>query len=102
MGESQSAGRLKSKDTVGRKEIAKALKMKEDAMSKKGLGYVAANGSNIENYGEKSIAGHTESGDGMIMKTQRADVKKVLGSVNKLPVRATRKRPGCSTRKARA
>ncbi len=40
-------------DTVGPKEIAKAFKMNENAMSKKGLGHLAANGSKIKNYGEK-------------------------------------------------
>ncbi len=42
--------------------------MKEDAMSKKGLGYVAADGSKIENDGGERIKGYTEAGDGMIMK----------------------------------
>ena len=73
-------------DTVGLKEIAKALTMKENVMSKKGLGYVAANGSKIRNFGEKRIVGYTEAGDGMSMKIQRADVKKVLGSVRKMNV----------------
>ena len=40
-------------DTVGPKEIAKAFEMKETEMSKRGIGYVAANGSSIKNYGEK-------------------------------------------------
>ncbi len=67
MGEGQSARGLRI-DTVGPKEIAKAFKMRENAMSKRGLGYVAANGSKIKNYGEKRIVGYTESEDGMSMK----------------------------------
>ncbi len=38
-------------DTVGPTEVARALKMKETVMSKKGIGYLAANRSSIENYG---------------------------------------------------
>ncbi len=51
-------------DTVGPREIAKALKVKETAMSKKGLGYVAANGSKAKNNGEETIVGHAESETG--------------------------------------
>ncbi len=60
--------------TVGPKEIAKALKMKANAKSNKDLGYVAANGSKIKNYGERRIVGHAESGDRVSVKTQRADI----------------------------
>ncbi len=42
-------------DTVGPKEIAKAIVVKETAMSKGGIGYVAANGGSIKNYGEKKL-----------------------------------------------
>ncbi len=56
--------------------------MKEIVMLKTGLGYVAANGSKIKNYGKK--VGHAESGDGMNMKSQQAHVKKLLGSVHKM------------------
>ncbi len=44
-------------DAVGPKEIAEALAMKEKAMSKKGLGHVAANGSKIRNCGEERTVG---------------------------------------------
>ncbi len=37
--------------TVGPKDVAKACKMKEMVMSQKGVGYVVANRSNINNYG---------------------------------------------------
>ncbi len=53
-------------------------------MSKKGIGCVAANGSSNKNYGENKVIGHTESGDGVSIKIQRADVKKALVSVHKV------------------
>ena len=53
-------------------------------MSRKGVGYVAANGSPIKNFGEKRIVGYTKEGEGIAMKIQRADVQKVLGSVRKM------------------
>ncbi len=45
-------------DTVGPKDVARAFKMKATVMSKKCMGCVAANGSSIENYGEKKLIGH--------------------------------------------
>ena len=71
-------------DTVGPKGIARAFDMKETVMSKKGIGYVAANGSSIKNYGEKRIAGYTDDGESVSMKIQCADVKKALCSVHKM------------------
>ena len=71
-------------DTVGPKEIAGAFDMKETVMSKKGIGFVAANGSSIKNYGEKRIAGYTDDGEGVSLKIQCADVRSVLGSVHKM------------------
>ncbi len=38
-------------DAVAPKEIASALEGKETEMSKRGTGYVAANGGSIKNYG---------------------------------------------------
>ena len=58
--------------------------MKETVMSKKGVGFIAANGSGIQNSGEKKNVGYTESGEGFGMKIQCAEVKKVLGSVHKM------------------
>jgi hypothetical protein len=71
-------------EKVGPKEIPNAFTMKENVMSRNGSGYVAANGTKIRNYGEKRIDGHTEAGGGMSMRIQRADGKKVLGSVHKM------------------
>ena len=69
-------------DTVGPRGVAKALAMKETMMSKKGLGFVAANGSSIKNYGEKRVVGYTEDGEGVSLKITCAEVDKVLGSVH--------------------
>ena len=55
-------------DTVGPKEIARAFEMKETEMSKRGIGYVAANGSSIKNYGEKKIVGYTDDGESVSMR----------------------------------
>ena len=70
-------------DTVGPKEMARAFEMKETEMSRRGIGFVAANGSGIKNYGEKKIVGYTDDGEGVSMRVQCADVKKVLCSVHK-------------------
>ncbi len=58
--------------------------MRETEMSRKGIGFVAANGSSIQNYGEKMIIGHTDDGGAVSMKVQCADVKKILCSVHKM------------------
>ncbi len=71
-------------DTVGQKEIPKAFEMKETMMSKRGIGFAAANGSGIKNYGEKRIIGYTENGEEVSLRIQCADVKKVLGLVHKM------------------
>ncbi len=73
-----------ARDTVGPKAIAKAFEMKGTAMSRRGVGFVAANGSGITNYGETNIVGYTENGEGAALRIQCADVKKVLGSVLKM------------------
>ncbi len=73
--------------------IAKAFET-ETAVSKRGVRFVTASGSGIENYGEKKIIGHTEDGEGVTVRTQSADAKKVLGSVRKMNMggRRTRRR----------
>ncbi len=73
-------------DTVGPKYMAGAFKMKETEMSRKGIGFVAANGRGIKNYGEKMIVGYTGDGGAVSMKVQCADVKKVLCLVHKMNV----------------
>ncbi len=60
--------------------------MKGTMTSRRGVGYVTANGSSIENYGEKNIVGLTDDGEAASMWVQRADSKKAL----RLAVRKTR------------
>ncbi len=69
---------------LGPQALATAFEMKEAVMSRKGVGYVAANGCNIKNYGEKEIWGYTDDGEGVVLRMQRADVKKVLGSAHEI------------------
>ncbi len=45
---------------MGPKAIAKAFEMKEATVPKRGIGYVAASGSCIRNYGEKEIVEYTD------------------------------------------
>ncbi len=71
-------------ETVGPKEIAKAFEMKETEMSKRGRGHVAANGSSIDNYGEKKIVGSAYDGESVSMRAQCADVKKMPCSVHRM------------------
>jgi hypothetical protein len=39
--------------------------------------------SSVENYVEKRVTGHTETGEGVSTKIRRADVEKVSGSVRR-------------------
>ncbi len=71
MGEDMGASRFKNDRD---KEIAEAFKMQENAMSKKGMSYGAANGSRVNRYGEKKAVGYTDSGEGGSVKIQLVDV----------------------------
>ncbi len=71
-------------DTVGPKETAKACEMKEMARSKRGIGFVAAKGSRIKNYGEQKITRYTGEDEGVSLRIHCEDAKKVLGSVHKM------------------
>ncbi len=51
--------------------------MNQTEMSKSGIGHVAANGSSIENYGEK-IVGYADDGESVSMRVQSPGIKKVL------------------------
>ncbi len=50
-------------DTGGPKGIAKAFEMKEKIISKRSIGFAAANASGIKNYSEKKVMGYTEEGE---------------------------------------
>jgi hypothetical protein len=71
-------------DTVAPKDIASAFSVMKTRMSEAGIGFVAANGSKIENYGERQVVGYTDEGDSVGMRMTVADVQKVLGSVHKM------------------
>ena len=58
--------------------------MHEKTASKNGIGYIAANGTKIKNYGEKLIKGRTDDRTNVSMATQCADVTKTLGSVYRI------------------
>ena len=71
-------------DTVGPKIAGRAFPIVPTRESRIGLGYRAANGSPIKNYGERTIEGITDNGKGLRMKVTVADVNKVLASVSKM------------------
>ncbi len=68
-------------DTGSPEDIAEAFAVKKTLISKEDIGYVAARGNGVENYGEKTVIGYAGSGDGVRIRIERTDVKKVLGSV---------------------
>lgn len=71
-------------DTVAPKNVARAFKLHETEMSRNKVGFVAANGTKIGNYGERKVCGYTEDGSGISWRMTCADVHKVLGSVRKM------------------
>ena len=71
-------------DTVAPKHVAKAFSLMETKMSKKGIGFIAANGSEIKIHGEKKVVGYTDDGEAVAMRMTCADVQKVLGSVHRM------------------
>ena len=71
-------------DTVIPKGTASGVPLVETARSKSGAGFRAANGSRIEHYGQKEIAGYSDEYQGVNLKAQVADVKSALGSVSQM------------------
>ena len=49
-----------------------------------GMGYVAANGTRIDNHGERLVQGYTDDGTSIAMAMQVTDVKRTLGSVYRM------------------
>jgi hypothetical protein len=68
-------------DSVGPRTMATDLPIKDTPASRAGLKYRAANGTTIDNLGEKSIQGITRQGKKVGMTFQVADVTKPLGAV---------------------
>jgi hypothetical protein len=71
-------------DSVAPPGIAEAFNTMKTKMSEAGVGFVAANGSRIANFGEKQVLGWTDEGDPVSMRMTVADVNKVLGSVHRM------------------
>jgi hypothetical protein len=71
-------------DSVAPPGIAEAFSVMKTKMSEAGIGFVAANGSRIANFGEKQVMGWTDEGDPVSMRMTVADVNKVLGSVHRM------------------
>ena len=55
------------------------FKISPSGMSKKGAKYVAANGTEIDNVGQRDVKGMTSEGNNASMTFQVADVKGSLG-----------------------
>ena len=68
-------------DSVGPRTMATDLPIKETPASRAGLKYKAANGTTIDNLGEKAIHGITKQGNKVGVTFQVADVTKPLGAV---------------------
>ena len=60
------------------------FKLGPSEMSKKGAKYVAANGTEIDNVGQRDVKGMTSEGNNASMTFQVADVEGALGSVNRI------------------
>ena len=58
--------------------------MRSTPASRAGKTYMAANGSKIENYGEKKVVGYTDDWTGISMTMQCADVRKTLASAHRM------------------
>ena len=62
----------------------KGFPIKPTRESRAGIGYRGANGSHIENYGERDLEGEIVDGNMTKMKMVVADVTKVLASVARM------------------
>ena len=71
-------------DWVTNANTAKASGIKHTKASKTGVGYRAANGTKIENYGEKMLQGYTDDWTPVKVAMQVTDVNKTLGSVYRM------------------
>ena len=68
-------------DSVVPDTVAKGVPKRETNASRNGLKYRAANGTPIDNEGEKQLQGYTNEGSPVTMTMQVAKVTKPLGSV---------------------
>merc|ERR1711873_117261 len=71
-------------DHVAPKSTGKKFKTRDTEASKRGMHYIAANGTKIMNQGEKTISGVTEEDVPLNMTWQVAEVKKPLASIGRI------------------
>ena len=71
-------------DHVAPKNTGKKFKTRDTEASKRGMHYIAANGTKIMNQGEKTISGITEDNVPLNMTWQVAEVKKPLASIGRI------------------
>ena len=71
-------------DWVFNPKTAQAFELKETESSKAGLNYSAANGSTIENYGQRNLKGYSEDSVPLEVAVQVAEVKRNLASAMKI------------------
>ena len=71
-------------DTVAPKTVGRHLPVRETQAAKRRMGYIAANGTKIANYGERVLRGLNDQGKEMSMAVQVADVCKPLASVGRM------------------
>jgi hypothetical protein len=71
-------------DWVTPKTTAPGVELRENRMSREGVKYRAANGSPIENYGQKSLKGYSGDWNPTACTMQVADVRETLGSVDQM------------------
>lgn len=64
-------------DTVGQMHVAQGFELTETAAFRQNVSFGVANGTRIENCGERKIASYTEGGDGISMRMTCAHVQKV-------------------------
>ena len=65
--------------TVAPKHVALMFPVRRTKAAKMGMGYVAANGTRIDNHGERLVQGYTDDGTSIAMAMQVTDVKRTLG-----------------------
>ena len=62
-------------DTVAPKEVAASFPIRRTNASHMGMGHIAANGTRIENHGERVVQGYRDDGTGIAMAMQVTDVR---------------------------
>ncbi len=66
------------------RRLARACELKETAISKSFVGFVAVKGSNIKSHAERRAVSYTDGCEGISVKMQCADAQKVCASRRKM------------------